>query len=211
VVQQVQQQGFILTRHWRDTAAGTEVEFWLATADGPQHVRLPLQPSVAFIPAEQSERVIAVLCNVQRGDRGFELRPLPLLDFHQRPVVGLYVQHHRQLLKYEKLLKENGIDVYEADIRPPERYLMERFITASLQFSGEPNGSRSWLNGHLKAGAITGRDCGWHRSISKPRRMASCIPSRWRAAVSARCTWLGRRMAMLPISTLRWNIATPVP
>ena len=23
------QQGFILTRHWRDTPAGTEVEFWL--------------------------------------------------------------------------------------------------------------------------------------------------------------------------------------
>lgn len=151
MVQQVQQQGFILTRHWRDTAAGTEVEFWLATADGPQHVRLPLQPSVAFIPAEQTEQVIAILSNVQRGDRGFELRPLPLLDFHRRPVVGLYVQHHRQLLKYEKLLKENGVDVYEADIRPPERYLMERFITAPVQFSAEPNGSRSWLNGHLKA------------------------------------------------------------
>ncbi len=25
------QQGFILTRHWRDTPAGAEVEVWLAT------------------------------------------------------------------------------------------------------------------------------------------------------------------------------------
>ncbi|MFL6607361.1 MAG: hypothetical protein ACJ8HF_03910, partial [Pseudomonas sp.] len=38
------QQGFVLTRHWRDTPAGTEVEFWLATDAGPRRVRLPVQP-----------------------------------------------------------------------------------------------------------------------------------------------------------------------
>ncbi len=48
------QQGFLLTRHWRDTPAGTEVEFWLATDAGPRQLRLPPQTSVAFIPAEQS-------------------------------------------------------------------------------------------------------------------------------------------------------------
>ena len=55
------QQGFVLTRHWRDTPAGTEVEFWLATDAGPRHVRLPPQPSVAFIPAEQRERAEALV------------------------------------------------------------------------------------------------------------------------------------------------------
>jgi DNA polymerase-2 len=30
------------------------------------------------------------------------------------------------------MLRESGVTVYEADIRPPERYLMERFITARL-------------------------------------------------------------------------------
>jgi len=49
------QQGFVLTRHWRDTPAGTEVEFWLATDAGPRRVRLAHQPSVAFIPAAQRE------------------------------------------------------------------------------------------------------------------------------------------------------------
>lgn len=124
------QRGFILTRHWRDTAAGTEIEFWLATDDGPRLVRMADQVSVAFIPAEQRERAEAML----RGERGAELRALDLLDFHHRPVLGLYCTHHRHLIKLDKLLRQAGVDVYEADIRPPERYLMERFITAAVVF-----------------------------------------------------------------------------
>jgi len=126
------QQGFLLTRHWRDSAAGTEVEFWLATDDGPRHVRLPAHSSVAFLPEEQREQAEKVLV----GERGFELRPLALRDFHQRPVLGLYCVQYRQLQKLAKRLREYGVDVYESDIRPPERYLMERFITAPVWFDG---------------------------------------------------------------------------
>ncbi|WP_295993931.1 DNA polymerase II [Rugamonas sp.] len=140
------QQGFLLTRHWRDTAAGTEVDFWLATDDGPRHLRLPPQPSLAFIPAEQRERAEAVL----RGEAGAELRPLALSDFHHRPVLGLYCRQQRQLKKLEKLLREQGVDVYEADIRPPERYLMERFITAPVSYSGVANAGGPLLASALK-------------------------------------------------------------
>jgi DNA polymerase-2 len=130
------QQGFVLTRHWRDTPAGTEVEFWLATDQGPRHIRLPYQPSVAFIPAQQREQAEALL----RDEPGVELRPLGLCDFQQRPVLGLYCQQHRQLMRLDKLLRDAGVDVYEADIRPPERYLMERFITAPVSFAGKADG-----------------------------------------------------------------------
>ncbi|WP_034292703.1 DNA polymerase II [Herbaspirillum sp. RV1423] len=141
-----QQAGFLLTRHWRDTPAGTEVEFWLATDDGPRLVRLPVQHSVAFIPAEQRAQAEAVL----QRERQVELRPLQLVDFRHRPMLGLYCRQHRQLIKIEKLLREYGIDIYEADIRPPERYLMERFITAPVLFSGEANGDGPLLNTQLK-------------------------------------------------------------
>lgn len=126
-------QGFLLTRHWRDTATGTEVEFWLATDDGPRHIRLAPQSSVAFIPAEQRERAEAVLS----GERAVELRALAMRDFRQRPVLGLYCRHYRRLLALGKRLRENGIDVYETDVRPPERYLMERFITGPVWFGGQ--------------------------------------------------------------------------
>ncbi|MBB5393263.1 MULTISPECIES: DNA polymerase II [unclassified Herbaspirillum] len=134
-VQEGERRGFILSRHWRDTPAGIEVELWLATDDGPQCLRLPPQQAVAFIPRSERERVEPLLA----GDGSFELRALDnLKDFSQRPVMGLYARHYRKLLKKEKQLIENGIPVYEADVRPPERYLMERFINAPLAFSGTP-------------------------------------------------------------------------
>ncbi|WP_286978755.1 DNA polymerase II [Pseudomonas sp.] len=126
------QHGFILSRHWRDTPGGSVVEFWLATDQGPRQLRLPLQTSVAFIPSEQRQQVEALLAN----ETGCELRTLGLRDFQQRPVLGLYCQQYRQLMQLDKLLRKAGVDVYEADIRPPERYLMERFITAGVSFTG---------------------------------------------------------------------------
>ena len=71
-----------------------------------------------------------------REERQVELKPLALTDFHHRPMLGLYCRQHRQLIKLEKLLREGGVTLYEADIRPPERYLMERFITAPVWFNG---------------------------------------------------------------------------
>jgi DNA polymerase-2 len=126
--------GFLLTRHWRDTDAGVELDFWLATDDGPRRVRVPGQQAVAFIPAEQREAAEFVL----RGERGCELRELTLQDFSHRPVLGLYCRQYRKLMALEKRLRQHGVDVYEGDVRPPERYLMERFITAPVLYGGAP-------------------------------------------------------------------------
>ena len=139
-------QGFVLTRHWRDTPEGTEVGFWLATDDGPCHVSLPCQPSVAFLPAEQRPQAEALL----NGERDVELRPLQLCDFHHRPVLGLYCRQYRQLLNIEQRLRSAGIEVYEADIRPPERYLMERFITAPVSFTGIADNEGTLRQAQLK-------------------------------------------------------------
>lgn len=165
------QQGFLLTRHWRDTPIGTEVEFWLATDAGPQQLRLPPQTSVAFIPAEQRQRAERLLCEEYQ----LELKPLLLTDFHRRPMLGLYCHQHRQLIKLEKRLKEGGVSVYEADIRPPERYLMERFITALkvVQWPNQwqrataqwPNETRSRLSPSAEAGLTGHRNYRLRRAL----------------------------------------------
>ncbi|MBB6291719.1 DNA damage-inducible DNA polymerase II [Pseudomonas sp. SJZ103] len=140
------QQGFVLTRHWRDTLAGTEVSFWLATDHGPRFIRLPVQTSVMFIPEAHRKPLDWLL----KGERDIELRPLQLCDFHHRPVLGLYTRQHRQLMDVEKRLRAAGVDVYEADVRPPERYMMERFITAPVWFGGTPDASGALCDAQMK-------------------------------------------------------------
>ncbi len=138
-------EGFLLTRHWRDTPGGTEVEFWLATDNGPLRIVLPPQESVAFIPAAQVEMARRLLSS----EKQWRLTPLELRDFHRQPVFGLYCRAHRQLMRLEKLLREGGVTLYEADVRPPERFLMERFITAPVWVDGEPQGD-ALINARLK-------------------------------------------------------------
>lgn len=140
------QQGFVLTRHWRDTPAGTEVSFWLATDQGPRFIRLPVQTSVMFIPEAHRKPLDWLL----KGERDIELRPLQLCDFHHRPVLGLYTRQHRQLMDLEKRLRAAGVDVYEGDVRPPERYMMERFITAPVWFGGTPDGTGALSDAQMK-------------------------------------------------------------
>ena len=140
------QQGFVLTRHWRDTPAGTEVSFWLATDQGPRFIRLPVQTSVMFIPEAHRKPLDWLL----KGERDIELRPLQLCDFHHRPVLGLYTRQHRQLMDLEKRLRAAGVDVYEGDVRPPERYMMERFITAPVWFDGTPDGTGALSDAQMK-------------------------------------------------------------
>lgn len=140
------QQGFVLTRHWRDTPAGTQVSFWLATDQGPWLIRLPVQSSVIFIPEAHRKPLDWLL----KDERDIELRPLELCDFHHRKVLGLYTRQHRQLMDLEKRLRAAGVDVYEGDVRPPERYMMERFITAPVWFDGTPDASGALLEAQMK-------------------------------------------------------------
>ncbi|MGX5873920.1 DNA polymerase II, partial [Burkholderia gladioli] len=143
------EQGFILTRHWRDTAAGVEIEFWLATGQGPRRARLRPQESVAFLPVEQREAAERLLA----GESGVELRPLALHDFRRRPVLGLYCKRHRHLGALQKRLAREGVDLYEADITPPDRYAMERFITAPVRFRGTPAGDALLVDAELRSGS----------------------------------------------------------
>ena len=142
------QEGYILTRHWRDLGTHTEVEFWLSTQAGPRLLRLRNAPSVAFIPANQATHAEQIL----KGDARAELRPLSLKDFRGRPVFGLYTQQYRSLVGLAKRMTQAGVDVYEADVQPPDRYMMERFITAPVLFRGQADEQGRLLDGEMRPG-----------------------------------------------------------
>lgn len=129
------EQGFILTRHWSDTPKGIVVSYWLATDNGPRKVTVPMQRAIGFV-ARQHETVLRSLVN---KNPDIEIRPLELKDFERQPVFGVYCKQYRQLVQLEQQLKEHHIRLYEADIRPHERYMMERFITAPVWFRYQQN------------------------------------------------------------------------
>ena len=138
--------GFILTRHWRDLPDGTEIEYWLATDEGPRKVVLTGQTSVAFLPARHLAAAQAQLASL----RGLEVRPLALKAFDQEPVVGVYARHFRALGQLARALQPLQIPLYEADVRPHERYLMERFITAGVLVEGGRRDGSSIVDCRLK-------------------------------------------------------------
>ncbi len=65
-------------------------------------------------------------------------------------------------MNYEKRLREGGVTVYEADVRPPERYLMERFITSPV-----------WVEGDMRNGAIVNARLKPHPDYRPPLKWVS--------------------------------------
>ena len=138
--------GFLLTRNWRDLPDGTELEYWLATDEGAKKVLLTRQSSVAFLPAQHRAAAQASLASLQ----GLEVRELDLKTFDQKPVLGVYAPRFRDLGKLARALQPLGIPLYEADVRPHDRYLMERFITAGVLVEGGQREGSTILDGRLK-------------------------------------------------------------
>lgn len=130
--------GFILTRRWRDTPAGTEIEYWLATDAGPRKVVLTAQTSVAFLQVKHRSALEAQLLTMPE----LQIHELELRTFRQEPVIGVYAKQHRQIGRLARALAAQNVPLYEADVRPHDRYLMERFITAGvLVEGGRPEGA----------------------------------------------------------------------
>lgn len=125
--------GFLLTRQWREQDDGLTFHYWLHTADGPLHVTLTGQEAVAFFPQARQTAAQALLA----GMTGWRIRPLALKSFADQPVCGLYTRSLRTLQRCRDLFADAGITLWEADIRPVDRYLSERFIAGDLCLSGQ--------------------------------------------------------------------------
>lgn len=130
------QTGFIVSRNWRDTDQGVELEFWLSTDSGPTCLLVPAQESVFFLNTASVPQALELL----GGEFSFRHEPLKLRDFQMQDLSGLYFRSQRQLRKARDHLLAAGLDPLEADINPAERYLMERFVAGSLCYQQAAGG-----------------------------------------------------------------------
>ncbi len=115
--------GFLLTRQWRDMPLGLELVFWAHTAEGALRLRFPGQEAVCFSVRGSGPGAGAAPGLVRR-------RELDLQSLDGNPVDALYFRHQRDLTAFRGQAARTGLVLYESDVKPHERFLMERFITA---------------------------------------------------------------------------------
>ncbi|MCP4471780.1 MAG: DNA polymerase II [Gammaproteobacteria bacterium] len=120
--------GFLLTRQWTDDRDGIRLDFWLNTAAGPMSVSIHQQKALFFI--RQSD-----VPGLER--RGMTIKPLQLKSFCGDPMSAVYFDSQQQLYRMRDRLTQQGVACFESDIRPTERFLCERFITASIDVDAD--------------------------------------------------------------------------
>ncbi len=127
--------GFLLTRQVQDKGNALQITLWLKSHFGP--IKLQIENELAVFFIEQDQLVIASQTLLEQNIPLQKYQLLRLKTFKQRAVAGLYFSNLRSFYRARDALKSQGIKCYEDDIRPDDRFLMERHITANIAFVGE--------------------------------------------------------------------------
>jgi len=127
--------GFLLTRQSQDHTHGLVITLWIKTQQGACKLTIENEFALFFIETCDEQQAIDLLTsqNITLAKK----QKLPLKTFKQKNVTAMYFNYMRDFYAARECFKSNNIKCYEDDFRPDERYLMERFITAGLNFVGE--------------------------------------------------------------------------
>jgi DNA polymerase II len=135
---------FLLSREWREQNGGVEIVLWARSSESPVRARFSGLESVMFVPhGEHAE-----------SDRR---SPRPLTTPHGTPVDALYFRSQRRLVDERDRIRTMGGAVFESDVKPAERFLMERFITGALKLQGPSivrDGIRHFQNPTIQAADV---------------------------------------------------------
>lgn len=119
--------GYILTSNSVDTRGKNRILLYEIGEEGPFEIVINGNRPVFFVDRE------AVFRDVPHAER----KRVPMRSFDGSAVDALYFNRSRDMREASRTLRDGGVRVFESDIRPDDRYLMERFITRSVAISGE--------------------------------------------------------------------------
>lgn len=116
-------EAFLLSVEWRDTSRGLELTLWGSSVEGPVRATFTGQEAVMFVPR---------YAETQGGRRV----PRALRSREGADVDALYFTTQRALLdERERIQAAHGL-TFEADLKPSNRFLMERFINGGFSLKG---------------------------------------------------------------------------
>lgn len=165
--------GFLLTRNVQDVGDKIKITLWVKTLNGPVKLEIYNEKAVFFIHTEQTlqaERLLieANICYLQ-------ITPLALKTFGQTKISACYFSTLRDFYRARESLNFNGVKCYEDDFRPDDRYLMERFITADLYFTGMP--TAPYISNRVEPSASAETKQSYNSSNSHKRSYAEKYPA----------------------------------
>lgn len=135
--------GFLLSRQCHDQAHGIVITLWLKTLHGPTKLTVQNERALFFVEQQYTELATSFL--QQENIRVDEIKTLPLKTFNQQIVSCFYFNYLKDFYGARDALKRYNIKCYEDDFRPDDRYLMERFITAHIQYQGQESKYAGYL------------------------------------------------------------------
>jgi DNA polymerase-2 len=133
---------FLLSVEWRDGPRGLELTLWGTSAEGPVRATLTGQEAVFFVRRDVETR------SGRRVPRALRTRVGADVDAVYFPTQRALVQERDRLAGF----------ALEADLKPTNRFLMERFINGGLRLAGPAKtegGVLRFTNPHVTAAEVT--------------------------------------------------------
>ena len=126
--------GFLLTRQQYDRNNACVFELWLKTDKGPTKLIIDGERPVCFIKSEDMPLLGKLL---ETASLSVTATALPLRSFSNEAMTALYSHSIKDYQGLRNLTANSQLVLLEEDIKPVDRYLMERFITGGVTFIGQ--------------------------------------------------------------------------
>ena len=137
------EEGFILTRSAQDIKGVCTLKYFGRSASGPFQIIINSHRPLFF-----------VLRSAELPDLpGMDRCQVKLQSFSGFDVDALYFESLNYFYEGRRTLHDRHIQMFESDVRPADRYLIERFINGSVEITGQrevKDGITSWYNPKLK-------------------------------------------------------------
>ena len=136
--------GFILTRYAVDRNGCCELHYYGRSESGP--FKIVITPHTPLFFVRKDAATLPPLSGMDRKE-------VPLKSFEHIEVDALYFTTLNDYYNARRELRENQIKTYESDVRPADRYIMERFINSSVEISGERRREGNltvWVNPRMR-------------------------------------------------------------
>ncbi|GIU02386.1 DNA polymerase II [Shewanella sp. KT0246] len=120
--------GRVLTRHAKYQHGRLLLQYFLKTASGPALIEIEQAEVICF--CKQSDSAFLL----QHFTSGIRIEPIKLKNFSHQQVSCIYLKSTTVQKQLLRIANDAGIDIYEADIKVEQRYLIERFIALDAEF-----------------------------------------------------------------------------